>query len=92
MTPNGVITQYEVSYWPASDPQNITTVNTKLEASFTTASGLAVGTAFVFTVTAFTGKGRGQSSTANISTLTKPCEHSIFSFVLCAILAHCFSY
>ena len=78
MTPNGVITQYEVSYWPASEPQNITTVNTNLEASFTTARGLEVGTAFVFTVTAFTGKGQGESSTANISTLTKPCEHSTY--------------
>ena len=73
MTLNGIIIAYEVSYWPASAPQTITTVNTtKLDTSFTTQGRLEIGTAYIFTVTAFTGAGRGESATANISTLARP--------------------
>ena len=70
---NGIIIAYEVSYRPASDPQTITTMNTTdLDTSFTTESGLQLGTAYIFTVTAFTGAGRGEIATASISTLARP--------------------
>ena len=70
---NGIIIAYEVSYRPASDLQTITTMNTTdLDTSFTTESGLELGTAYIFTVTAFTGSGRGEIATASISTLARP--------------------
>ena len=70
---NGIIITYEVSYRPSSAPQIITTMNTTdLETSFTTESRLALGTAYIFTVTAFTGAGRGENVTASISTLARP--------------------
>ena len=70
---NGIIITYEVSYRPASAPQIITTMNiTDLDTSFTTESGLELGTAYIFTVTAFTGAGRGEIATASISTLERP--------------------
>ena len=69
---NGIIIAYEVSYRPASAPQTITTMNTTdLDTSFTE-SGLELGTAYIFTVTAFTGAGRGEIVTASISTLARP--------------------
>ena len=73
--PNGIITAYEVSYRPASAPQTITTVTmntTDLDTSFATQGRLELGTAYIFTVTAFTGAGCGASATANISTLERP--------------------
>ena len=70
---NGTIIAYEVSYRPSSDPQTITTMNTTdLDTSFTTESGLELGTEYIFTVTAFTGAGRGEIATASISTLARP--------------------
>ena len=70
---NGIIIAYELSYRPASAPQNITTMNTTdLDTSFTTESGLKLGTVYIFTVTAFTGAGRGEIATASISTLERP--------------------
>ena len=70
---NGIIIAYEVSYRPVSDPQTITTMNTTdLDTSFTTESGLELETAYIFTVTAFTGAGRGEIATTNISTLARP--------------------
>ena len=72
---NGIIIAYEVSYRPASAPQTITTMNTTdLDTSFTTEGRLELGTAYIFTVTAFTRAGRGESVTASISTLTRPCK------------------
>ena len=62
-----------MSYRPASAPQNITTMNTTdLNTSFTNQGRLGLGTAYIFTVTAFTGAGRGENVTANISTLARP--------------------
>ena len=70
---NGIIIAYELSYRPASAPQNITTMNTTdLDTSFTTESGLELETAYIFTVTAFTGAGRGEIATTSISTLARP--------------------
>ena len=70
---NGIIIAYEVSYRPASAPQIITTMNTTdLDTSFTTEGQLELGTAYTFTVTAFTGAGRGESATDSISTLARP--------------------
>ena len=46
----GIIIAYEVSYRPASAPQTITTMKTTdLDTSFTTESGLELGTAYIFT-------------------------------------------
>ena len=70
---NGIIIAYEVSYRPASAPQTITTMNTTdLDTSFPTEGRLELGTAYIFTVTAFTGAGRGEIATASISTLARP--------------------
>ena len=70
---NGIIIAYEVSYRPVSAPQTITTMNTTdLDTSFTTEGRLELGTAYIFTVTAFTGAGRGENVTASISTLARP--------------------
>ena len=70
---NGIIIAYEVSYRPASAPQTITTMNTTdLDTSFTTEGRLELGTAYIFTVTAFTRAGRGESVTDSISTLARP--------------------
>ena len=70
---NGIIIAYEVSYRPASAPQIITTMNTTdLDTSFTTEGRLELGTAYIFTVAAFTGAGRGESVTDSISTLARP--------------------
>ena len=70
---NGIIIAYEVSYRPASAPQTITTMNTTdLDTSFTTEGQLQLGTAYIFTVTAFTGAGRGENVTVSISTLARP--------------------
>ena len=78
---NGIIIAYEVSYRPASAPQTITTMNTTdLDTSFTTESGLELGTAYIFTVTAFTGVGHGEGTTAIISTLARP-RKSIMSYI-----------
>ena len=70
---NGIIIAYEVSYRPASDLQTITTMNTTdLDTSFTNQGRLELGTAYIFTVTAFTGAGRGEITTDIISTLAIP--------------------
>ena len=70
---NGIIIAYEVSYWPALVPQTITTMNTTdLDTSFTSESELELGTAYIFTVTSFTGAGRGEIATAIVSTLARP--------------------
>ena len=45
---------------------------TDLDTSFTSQGRLELGTAYIFTVTAFTGAGRGESVTASISTLERP--------------------
>ena len=45
---------------------------TDLDTSFTTQGRLELGTAYIFTVTAFTGAGRGEIATDNISTLIRP--------------------
>ena len=70
---NGIIIAYEVSYRPASAPQTIITMNTTdLDTSFTNQGRLELGTEYIFTVTGFTGAGRGESATASISTLARP--------------------
>ena len=68
--PNGVITQYEVSFWPTESPESIIN-RTGLETSFTTPDGQELGTSFTFTVTAFTSVGAGNTTTLIVSTLTK---------------------
>ena len=46
---------------------------TDLATSFTTQSDLEVGIEFYFSVTAYTGVGPGNTSSVNVSTLSKPC-------------------
>ena len=69
--PNGIITGYEVIYWPVASPQSATTVNIGLETTYTL-SGLDVGMEFSFTVRAFTQLGPGQPVTVTVATLSKP--------------------
>ena len=71
--PNGIITGYEVIYWPAASPETATTVNTGLETTYTL-SGLDVGMEFSFIVRAFTQLGPGQPVTVTESTLSRPCK------------------
>ena len=72
-TPNGVIIAYEVSYRPRDSSQTVTRLNTTdLATSFTTQSDLEVGTEFIFTVTAYTRVGPGDTSSLNLSTLSTP--------------------
>ena len=86
---NGIIIAYEVSYRPASDPQTITTMNTTdLATSFTTDSGLELGTAYIFTVTAFTGAGHGEIATDTISTLARPRKIRALCLISICILAY----
>ena len=72
-TPNGVIIAYEVSYRSRDSSQTVTRLNTTdLATSFTTQSDLEVGTEFIFSVTAYTRVGPGDTSSLNVSTLSKP--------------------
>ena len=72
-TPNGVIIAYEVSYRPRDSSQTVTRLNTTdLATSFITQSDLEVGTEFIFSVTAYTRVGPGDTSSLNVSTLSTP--------------------
>ena len=75
--PNGIITGYEVIYWPVASPETATTVNTDLETTYTL-SGLDVGMEFSFIVRAFTQLGPGQPVTVTVSTLSRPCKDNKF--------------
>ena len=75
--PNGIITEYEVSYGPTDASQPTTTTNTSLETSFTTPSDLELGNTFIFTVTASTRVGPGVPESVTESTLTRPREEKI---------------
>ena len=77
--PNGIITEYEVSYEPSDSSQPLTTNNTGLETSFTTDSDLELGTEFIFTVRASTSVGFGETASLTVSTLTRPREEKHFS-------------
>ena len=70
--PNGIITEYEVSYEPTDSSQPLTTTNTGLETSFTTESDLEPGMEFIFTVRASTSVGIGETASVVVSTLTRP--------------------
>ena len=76
--PNGVITDYEVSYRPTDSSQPPTSTRTGLETSFTTPDAQEMGTSFTFTVTALTSVGAGEPATIAASTLTRPCKNFIF--------------
>ena len=70
--PNGIITEYEVSYEPTDSSQPLATNNTGLETSFTTPSNLERGTEFIFSVRASTSVGFGETAPVTVSTLTRP--------------------
>ena len=69
--PNGIITEYEVSYEPSDSSQPL---STGLETSFTTPSNLDLGTEFIFSVRASTSVGFGETASVTVSTLTRPRE------------------
>lgn len=73
--PNGVVTGYEVSYWPTDSPMSIAgSFPTNLETSFTTQMKLELGTEYTFTVRAYTGVGPGEKTSTVVTTLERPCE------------------
>ena len=72
--PNGIITEYEVSYEPTGSSRPLATTSTGLETSFTTPSNLELGTEFIFSVRASTSVGFGETSSVTVSTLTRPRE------------------
>ena len=76
--PNGIITDYEVSFWRTDSPDSATASRTGLETSFTTPDDLEPGTSFTFTVRAFTSVGPGDITTIAVSTLTRPREKIVF--------------
>ena len=77
--PNGIITEYEVSYGPTGSSQPLTTTNTGLETSFTTPSNLKLGTDFIFSVRTSTSVGFGETASVTVSTLTRPREEKHFT-------------
>ena len=72
--PNGIITDYEVSYRPTDSSQPPTTTNTGLETTFTTPSDLEPGSEVIFSVMASTSVGPGEPASITVSTLTRPRE------------------
>ena len=69
--PNGLITHYEVSYWSSAADHSTATV---ASTSFTTPGSLEPGTAYTFTVRAYTKVGPGNKEILIESTLTRPCK------------------
>ena len=61
-----------MSYEPTDSSQPLTTIGTGLETSFTTDSDLKMGTEFIFSVTASTKVGAGETASVVVSTLTRP--------------------
>ena len=74
--PNGIITDYEVSFWRTDSPDSAITSRTGLETSFTTPDGQEPGISFTFTVGAFTSVGGGDITIITVSTLTGPRENA----------------
>ena len=73
LAPNGIITHYEVQYWPQSDPADSTAVNNSLNRMFTL-SNLEPGEVFTFIVTPFTRIGPGPGQTVTASARLCECE------------------
>ncbi|CAI8034277.1 Receptor-type tyrosine-protein phosphatase F [Geodia barretti] len=67
--PNGIITDYEVSYGQKNSSR-LTSANTGLLTNFSVR--VKLGAEFTFTVRAFTRAGPGEPTTVAVSTLTKP--------------------
>ena len=78
--PNGIITDYEVSYKLTDSSQPATTIGTGVRKSLTTPDGQERGTSFTFTVRAFTSVGGGSITTITVSTLTRPRENIVCLF------------
>ena len=72
LMPNGVIIAYEIWYRPTSSPDSETRVNTTgQETSFTTENDLEEGTEFIFSVRAYTRAGPGNTTSINVTTLSR---------------------
>ena len=69
--PNGVIIDYEVSYWPTHSPEAAVTVNTTA-ALTATAEGLAPETEYTFTVRAYSRLGAGELASTSVTTAPQP--------------------
>ena len=68
-SPNGIITRYEVSYWPTET--NGTMQTTSVMLTEFTLSELKLDTRWTFEVAAFTVAGRGDGVTVEATTLTE---------------------
>lgn len=70
--PNGVITQYEVSYGTTDSSQSV--ASTDLQTSFTVfiTNTVKLGIEFTFTVRAHTSVGVGEPATIAVSLLSRP--------------------
>ena len=69
--PNGVIIDYEVSYWPTHSPVSAVTVNTTA-ALTATAEELAPETEYTFTVRAYSLLGAGELTSTSVTTSPQP--------------------
>ena len=69
--PNGIIIDYEVSYWPTHSPEAAVTVNTTA-ALATTAEGLSPNTEYMFTVRAYSRVGAGELTSTSVTTSPLP--------------------
>ena len=72
--PNGIITDYEVSYEPTDSSKPLSRVRTGLETTFTTQSELQMGTELTFSVRASSQVGFGETVSIIVPTLTRPCK------------------
>ena len=88
--PNGNIIAYEVSYRPADSSEPLTRINTTgLDTSFTTPSNMELGSEFIFSVTAYTQVGPGNTTSVTVSTLSSIREMKQY-YCLNHILYLCF--
>ena len=66
--PNGNIIAYEVSYEPTDSSEPVIRMNTT--ANFSTLSNLELGSEYMFSVTAYTRVGPGNTTSVTVSTLS----------------------
>ena len=62
VTPNGIITQYQIQYWRSDSSTNITSLIIANDTLTYTVTGLSSNTEYVFRVRAFTVVGHGNTS------------------------------
>ena len=83
--PNGVVTDYEVVFWPTDSPESFNSTRTGLETSFTLMTvDQGLRTSFTLTVTAYTRAGAGEAAIIAVSTLKQPRKKKAYS-IACII-------